>query len=196
MIRVVAAAAASANGAMPTVGQRSNAAHLPPLAARSRPGAAMRLPTAAAGRRSSSIAAAAAVAGGTATTRRRAPLRSSGDVAVATPRGALVRTAYRRDGDDDVDVDVDAPHPSAAQGQDDEDLVPVEFTLGHHCQFGERFALVGDCEALGEWDPSRALKLEWRDGDVWTAVVPLPAGRPVSFKPVLLSDSDGSCVGW
>lgn len=37
---------------------------------------------------------------------------------------------------------------------------------------------------------------QWHEGDVWSAVLPLPAGRPVAFKPVVVSDADGACLAW
>jgi hypothetical protein len=41
-------------------------------------------------------------------------------------------------------------------------LVPVVFELTKHCPFGQAFALVGDDPHLGEWDVSKALRLEVR----------------------------------
>jgi hypothetical protein len=42
--------------------------------------------------------------------------------------------------------------------------VPVVFELCKHCPFGHTFALVGDALELGEWDVSKALRLEVRLG--------------------------------
>jgi hypothetical protein len=38
-------------------------------------------------------------------------------------------------------------------------MVPVEFILGHRCEFGQRFALLGGDDALGAWDAARARPL-------------------------------------
>lgn len=38
--------------------------------------------------------------------------------------------------------------------------MPVVFELTKHCPFGHAFALVGDDPHLGEWDVSKALRLE------------------------------------
>lgn len=50
--------------------------------------------------------------------------------------------------------------------------VPVVFELCKHCAFGHTFALVGDAPELGEWDVTKALRLEVRrDGLCWEAAV-------------------------
>jgi hypothetical protein len=150
-------------------------------------------------------------------------------------------------------------------------MVPVEFILGHRCEFGQRFAIVGGDDALGAWDVARARPLEvgavgggemgagpgrarglgrgahapaggvrravplasgsvlrpapaalpafralpqpstpfnpschapllrnpqWHDGDVWSAVLALPANRTIDFKPVIVADADGAVIAW
>ncbi|GBF91286.1 hypothetical protein Rsub_03606 [Raphidocelis subcapitata] len=112
-------------------------------------------------------------------------------------RGARIVRRYREGDGEAPSTAAEAVRPAPEAQQDD--LVPVEFILGHRCAFGERFAIVGDCEELGCWDVARARRLEWHAsdaGDVWSAVLPLPPNRAIAFKPVVVSDADGSCVAW
>jgi hypothetical protein len=45
--------------------------------------------------------------------------------------------------------------------------------------------VVGNAKELGGWDVSRAPKLTWSAGDLWTGTVPLPLGQEVEFKFVI-----------
>ncbi len=47
--------------------------------------------------------------------------------------------------------------------------------------FGEHLALVGSAPELGVWEPQSGLKLEWADGDNWSAQAELAPGA-VEFK--------------
>ncbi|KIY92580.1 hypothetical protein MNEG_15382 [Monoraphidium neglectum] len=118
-------------------------------------------------------------------------------------RGASAAVRYRngdKDAIDAIEKEADAVAEDMLIRETGKDLVPVEIILGHHCEWGQRFAIVGDCEALGSWDVARAAPLQWHDGgsdgDLWSAVVPLPPNHPVAFKPVVVSDADGSCIAW
>jgi len=166
---------------------------------------------------------------------------------IATQRrrtsGGLLIARYRNDAS--ASQEQEQPPTDAEQSERGQqaDLVPVEFVLGHRCEFGQRFAVVGDCEALGSWDVAQARPLEvglgggfgrgvwrlnwvqvlescllaspcvdpalnppkppnppspnqWHEGDVWSAVLPLPPNSAIQFKPVVISDADGSCVCW
>ena len=55
--------------------------------------------------------------------------------------------------------------------------MPVKFKVGHATQFGETIKIVGGVDALGNWDVSRALNLEWSEDDIWIADVGLPPGE-------------------
>lgn len=44
----------------------------------------------------------------------------------------------------------------------------VRFVLKRECTFGQSFHLVGDDPALGLWDPSKAVPLDWSEGHDWT----------------------------
>jgi hypothetical protein len=56
--------------------------------------------------------------------------------------------------------------------------------------FGEHLRLVGSLPELGAWDPEAGLKLDWSDGDNWSAEAALPPGA-VEFKVVVIR-GDGS----
>jgi hypothetical protein len=71
--------------------------------------------------------------------------------------------------------------------------LPVSFELPLHVRFGERVALVGTGEALGDWSTQRALPLAWSAGDVWrSAAVMLPADGTFAYKYVVLNGDDGA----
>ncbi len=52
----------------------------------------------------------------------------------------------------------------------------VCFKVNKHLQFGQALAVVGNCPALGEWAPERAVKLSWSEGDCWTGELSIPMG--------------------
>jgi hypothetical protein len=60
--------------------------------------------------------------------------------------------------------------------------VRVKFTLQRELPFGQSLKLVGSHAALGSWDEERGPSMTWKDGHVWMAEVPLPAGTAVEFK--------------
>ncbi|KAL3701484.1 hypothetical protein R1sor_019506 [Riccia sorocarpa] len=69
--------------------------------------------------------------------------------------------------------------------EDSSPKVNVKFTLQKQCHFGQQFNVVGDIPELGEWDPSRAVPLEWSEEHVWTAQVPIRTGLNVEYKFVM-----------
>ncbi|KAF0927471.1 hypothetical protein E2562_033549 [Oryza meyeriana var. granulata] len=71
--------------------------------------------------------------------------------------------------------------PSGVLGK----TVRVRFVLKKECIFGQSFHLVGDDPALGLWDPSKAVPLDWSEGHDWTAEKDLPANRLIEYKFVL-----------
>lgn len=52
----------------------------------------------------------------------------------------------------------------------------VAFCVHMHCDYGQQVCLVGSDPALGSWDTSLAVPLQWSEGDWWQAWVELPAG--------------------
>ncbi|XP_058003016.1 uncharacterized protein LOC110651797 isoform X2 [Hevea brasiliensis] len=63
--------------------------------------------------------------------------------------------------------------------------VDVKFHLKKECSFGEQFALVGDDQMFGMWDPENAIPLNWSDGHVWTLELDIPIGKSIQFKFIL-----------
>ena len=54
--------------------------------------------------------------------------------------------------------------------------VDVTFKIHRHVEYGQSLLLVGGPAELGNWDGTKAVPLEWSEGDNWTAKVSLPAG--------------------
>lgn len=48
--------------------------------------------------------------------------------------------------------------------------------------------VVGSDERLGGWEVGAAPRLAWREGHVWSAVVDVPADKPLEFKFVCCAD--------
>ncbi|XP_030476747.1 uncharacterized protein LOC115693814 isoform X2 [Syzygium oleosum] len=72
--------------------------------------------------------------------------------------------------------------------------VHIRFQLQRECQFGEQFLVVGDDPALGSWDPSSAVPLDWSDGHIWSVELDIPIGRDTQFK-FILRQGDGE-IQW
>jgi hypothetical protein len=47
----------------------------------------------------------------------------------------------------------------------------INFSVQFPTLFGEKMAVVGGHVALGNWDPSRAVEMNWNDGNVWKCTV-------------------------
>ncbi|MDE6268599.1 MAG: 4-alpha-glucanotransferase [Muribaculaceae bacterium] len=63
---------------------------------------------------------------------------------------------------------------------------------------GETLAIVGDCKALGNWDPSRALTLSDHSFPVWTVDIPASRHLPPAFdyKFLILDAATGAVRAW
>ncbi|CAI7795541.1 unnamed protein product [Closterium sp. NIES-54] len=72
--------------------------------------------------------------------------------------------------------------------------VKVQITLVRECGFGQAFGVVGGAPELGQWDPSRALQMEWSPGHVWSAQTVLPAGSRIEFKIIMVTE--GGDIVW
>jgi hypothetical protein len=48
--------------------------------------------------------------------------------------------------------------------------------------FGQQMVLVGDVEALGEWELQRAPVMEWSEGDNWRVTLTVPASATLEYK--------------
>jgi hypothetical protein len=69
----------------------------------------------------------------------------------------------------------------------------VTFTLRRRAGLGDSYKVVGPAPELGRWLPEVARRMEWTEGDVWTASVRLPPGEH-AFKAALRA-ADGA-VTW
>ncbi|CAI5484370.1 unnamed protein product [Closterium sp. Yama58-4] len=67
--------------------------------------------------------------------------------------------------------------------------VKVQITLVRECGFGQAFGVVGGSPELGQWEPSRALQMEWSPGHVWSAQTVLPAGSRIEFKIIMVTEN-------
>lgn len=57
--------------------------------------------------------------------------------------------------------------------------------MQRHVDFGDRVCVVGDAEALGNWDPDKGVPMEWTAGDSWTAKVDLPVKGAIEYKYIV-----------
>lgn len=75
--------------------------------------------------------------------------------------------------------------------------VAVTFCVQYRCAMGAAVYLSGDTSALGSWAaaPGSAVRMQWSEGDVWTATVALPAGSRLEYKYVVL-DPSGRPARW
>lgn len=71
----------------------------------------------------------------------------------------------------------------------------VEFRISQRLSFGEFFKVVGNCDALGNWDLGAGVKLTWTNGDVWVGTAALPIGNS-EFKYVIEKAGDPSKTFW
>jgi hypothetical protein len=55
-------------------------------------------------------------------------------------------------------------------------LLLLQFHVRYKCEFGQEVYLVGNCDALGDWDVMRGVQLVWSPGHIWEGSVELPAG--------------------
>jgi len=98
---------------------------------------------------------------------------------------------------DDKSPDLSSAERSHVQPIPTGQQVPVMFELTKACPFGKGFGVCGSVPELGNWDTSKAVPLKWSAGDVWYAVVSLPADANVEFKFVNMDISKGiAFCGW
>jgi Starch binding domain len=60
--------------------------------------------------------------------------------------------------------------------------------------FGDKVCIVGNQDALGQWNVDNAQELCWGDGDVWTGEVSLPDNEEIEFK--LVTVRGGGHLEW
>mmetsp|Transcript_4360 Transcript_4360/g.15113 ORF Transcript_4360/g.15113 Transcript_4360/m.15113 type:complete len:1131 (+) Transcript_4360:97-3489(+) len=72
--------------------------------------------------------------------------------------------------------------------------VHLTFSIQRKLNFGESLRVAGAADALGAWDPDRAIRLEWSDGDVWRGEACIDAGSEHAFK--LVTDRGEGGLAW
>lgn len=65
---------------------------------------------------------------------------------------------------------------------------------GIQSQPGDTLVVIGDCPELGEWDPARAVALEYINSNTWFGELPFDhsAGRTIAYKLALLPAGGGA----
>ena len=70
----------------------------------------------------------------------------------------------------------------------------IYFSVKYATIFGEKVAVVGGHDALGNWDPSKAVEMYWNEGNIWKCKVSIKeAFSDFQFKYVCLL---GTFVKW
>jgi predicted alpha/beta superfamily hydrolase len=62
-------------------------------------------------------------------------------------------------------------------------LQDVDFAVTHDAGLGNAVFVAGASPQLGAWDPSRAVRLNWSDGNIWRGKVALPRGIATTWRP-------------
>eukprot|EP00198_Chlamydomonas_reinhardtii_P002415 XP_001691751.1 predicted protein [Chlamydomonas reinhardtii] len=129
---------------------------------------------------------------------RRLPQQQTPQLSQPSAPQRSVRVRFREN-DKDAATRADRAKPSAAgqpQQPPQQQYVPVVLQYTKHCAFGHGYAVVGSVPELGSWDPNRAVRMQWTDGDTWQAVVRLPVDTDVQYKYVLVKMDGGGLVCW
>ncbi|CAD8086749.1 unnamed protein product [Paramecium sonneborni] len=72
-------------------------------------------------------------------------------------------------------------------------IVKIYFKIHYITQFGQALYLCGDDESLGNWDPCKALRLQWNQNNEWTICIKLPrVGRKYEYKFIVNDYSEPS----
>jgi len=66
------------------------------------------------------------------------------------------------------------------------ETVKVTFQMPHSVPFGQEVVIAGDAQVLGSWSLSKAKKLLWNEGDLWTVTVDLPANSSIQYKYAIM----------
>ncbi|KAG2423257.1 hypothetical protein HYH02_015358 [Chlamydomonas schloesseri] len=63
--------------------------------------------------------------------------------------------------------------------------VNVTFKIHRHVEYGQSLLIIGSGPELGAWDSTKAVPLEWGEGDNWTAKLTLPVGASAEYKYII-----------
>ena len=67
----------------------------------------------------------------------------------------------------------------------------ISFRIHYHTQWGQQIAVVGATEALGEWQPAQALRLQYLEDGHWGLSMDVPAGATeLAYRYLLLDDTN------
>ena len=69
--------------------------------------------------------------------------------------------------------------------------VPVHFAITNDAGLGYEWFVVGSHPDVGAWDPAKAIKLVWSNGNVWWGDVGVQAGTTLAYKFVKRSTAPG-----
>lgn len=68
-------------------------------------------------------------------------------------------------------------------------LQDVDFAVTHDAGFGNAVFVAGSSSQLGAWDPTRAVRLNWSEGNTWRGKVALPRGVATTWRPFVRGES-------
>lgn len=79
--------------------------------------------------------------------------------------------------------------------------VTVKFKLAYRCEFGQQVCLLGSGDTLGSWDFSKAVPMEWTEGDIWRTELRLSNTHSndegmVEYKYLIKNERDGTIAAW
>jgi hypothetical protein len=73
-------------------------------------------------------------------------------------------------------------------------FVNVAFSVDYHTQLGEVVCLVGSIPKLGSWDPTKAPKMTWNEGGVWSLEMAFrKSDTPLEYKYVVYNTHSQHC---
>lgn len=76
------------------------------------------------------------------------------------------------------------PHPAHTK---DSNLPLYTFSIHYNTNYGEKIVVVGSAAELGNWDVSKGLNLEWSEGNLWKASIPLNCDS-IEYKYVCVAE--------
>jgi predicted alpha/beta superfamily hydrolase len=68
-------------------------------------------------------------------------------------------------------------------------LEDVDFAVTRDAGLGNAVFVAGSAPQLGAWDTTRAVRLNWSDGNVWRGKVALPRGIATTWRPFVRAES-------
>jgi len=75
-------------------------------------------------------------------------------------------------------------------------LARISFHVGCHTVWGEQVYVVGTHPLLGSWNPDKALKLTYAQGDEWRGEIEIPHAPSIHFEYKYLIRHDNGEIDW